>query len=312
MKAATLGGLDVKDVEGVIADEASKLADEYVGNRLTRQKEEKKAIQAFREALDELPRQLQKGNTGAKHLVFIIDELDRCRPLFALELLEKIKHFFSVSSIHFVLGVNLAQLRSSVEMIYGAKTDAHMYLEKFINLTLPLDTYDEERGFPSAMKFLHYFTSRLEIKKTDDGKAVGMAIECISRFATTKGISLRSIEKVMSNFVVTLQSSGRTTLVAPAIVAGLCMMKVTDPQGYLLAKKGKLNFIEARRSLVLPEFPKRHERTEVNWWRYCTDLDSKEEFDIRSEANAISSDRFAIVPTLANNLIDAFAVGLAS
>ena len=43
-------------------------------------------------------------------LVFIIDELDRCRPTFAIELLERVKHIFDVSNMVFVLGINRDEL----------------------------------------------------------------------------------------------------------------------------------------------------------------------------------------------------------
>jgi hypothetical protein len=69
-------------------------------------------------------------------LVFIVDELDRCRPDYALSLLEVIKHFFSVPNVHFVLGVNLSALENSVRARYGAGIDAAQYLQKFVHLNM--------------------------------------------------------------------------------------------------------------------------------------------------------------------------------
>ena len=43
-------------------------------------------------------------------LVFIIDELDRCRPMFAIELLEKVKHIFDIPNMVFVFGINRSEL----------------------------------------------------------------------------------------------------------------------------------------------------------------------------------------------------------
>ena len=71
-------------------------------------------------------------------MVFIIDELDRCRPTFAVELLERVKHIFYVQELVFILGINRDELCSSLQSIYGA-IDADVYLRRFfdIEFTLP-------------------------------------------------------------------------------------------------------------------------------------------------------------------------------
>lgn len=88
------------------------------------------AIEAFRSALAEL--------AAAQPLILVIDELDRCRPDFALSLLEVVKHFFSVKGVQFVLGVRLEALEESVRHRYGPNTDARLYLQKFLHMRLSL------------------------------------------------------------------------------------------------------------------------------------------------------------------------------
>lgn len=72
-------------------------------------------------------------------LVIFIDELDRCRPTFTVELLERIKHFFDDDRIIFVMSVNKSQLVYTIENFYGRNFDASAYLNKFfdINIQLP-------------------------------------------------------------------------------------------------------------------------------------------------------------------------------
>ncbi|WP_230847452.1 P-loop NTPase fold protein, partial [Pluralibacter gergoviae] len=64
--------------------------------------------------------------------LFIIDELDRARPDFSLDLLEKIKHLFSVEGFVFMLSVNREQFERSIEQRYGS-IDSRTYLNKFVN-----------------------------------------------------------------------------------------------------------------------------------------------------------------------------------
>jgi predicted KAP-like P-loop ATPase len=72
-----------------------------------------------------------------KPLVIIIDELDRCKPIFAVELLERIKHFFNVNHIVFLLVTNKNQLVKCIESIYGTQ-DGEIYLQKFIDFNFTL------------------------------------------------------------------------------------------------------------------------------------------------------------------------------
>ena len=70
-------------------------------------------------------------------VVIIIDELDRCRPTYAIELLERIKHLFNVAGIVFVLGMNKSQLCQSIQSVYG-QIDADEYLQRFITYTISM------------------------------------------------------------------------------------------------------------------------------------------------------------------------------
>ena len=65
-------------------------------------------------------------------LYIIVDELDRCRPLFALEILEKIKHIFSVDNIKFILVYSEDIFAKVIEKEYGLKEGGLKYLNKFI------------------------------------------------------------------------------------------------------------------------------------------------------------------------------------
>jgi len=72
-------------------------------------------------------------------LVVVVDELDRCRPSFALEVLERIKHIFDAENTVFVLFWNSTSIHESIRHTYGAKTDAEQYLSKFIAFNVPLE-----------------------------------------------------------------------------------------------------------------------------------------------------------------------------
>lgn len=61
-------------------------------------------------------------------LIVIVDELDRCRPSYAVKFLEIAKHFFLVDYVVYVLAINRRELSHSVKVVYGSEFDATGYL----------------------------------------------------------------------------------------------------------------------------------------------------------------------------------------
>ncbi|MDT1837362.1 NTPase, partial [Acinetobacter baumannii] len=92
-------------------------------------------LQYFKEALAKITSKLDKP------LVFIVDELDRCKPEFAIRLIERIKHFFDIPKVVFILAINKTQLEESINNFYGFSNTAN-YLEKFIDFSIMLKSRD--------------------------------------------------------------------------------------------------------------------------------------------------------------------------
>lgn len=73
-----------------------------------------------------------------RQMLIIIDELDRCNPIFAVKLLEVIKHYFSDASVKILFITNNYQLSGIVEKYYGDKTSGYEYLDKFFDLIIEI------------------------------------------------------------------------------------------------------------------------------------------------------------------------------
>lgn len=125
----------LKDDSGDFGKELGNLLNEKLEEHLSAQvdnyENEKNSVEYFKATLKNITENLDKP------LVFIIDELDRCKPEFAIRLIERIKHFFDIPNVAFVLSVNKHQLEQSINSYYGFKEGTN-YLEKFIDLTVQL------------------------------------------------------------------------------------------------------------------------------------------------------------------------------
>lgn len=80
-----------------------------------------------------------------KKLVIIIDELDRCNPKFAVDVIETIKHFFDNDKLIFILVSNNEQLSHTFSKFYGEKFDGYGYLNKIYDLIISLENVDQSK-----------------------------------------------------------------------------------------------------------------------------------------------------------------------
>ena len=112
-------------------ENGTKAATEVFEEEMKEFSEKKKTIIEFRK---ELQKFIKKSESD-KPLIFIIDELDRCRPDYAVEVLEQLKHFFSVNGVVFILSIDKNHLASSVRGFYGSEhINTDEYLRRFIDL----------------------------------------------------------------------------------------------------------------------------------------------------------------------------------
>lgn len=118
-----------------------------------------------------------------KPLIIIIDELDRCRPDYAIKTLEMIKHFFDVDGVKFVISIDEDQIKSSVKQLYGTD-NFDGYIRKFVNYRFSL---------PEASKE-NYINAVFNIRR-DTGTAP--AIDSVIAWSYFFGFSFRAINQVI-------------------------------------------------------------------------------------------------------------------
>jgi len=140
---ASIDGEDTGPVEEAISEgmdkfsiEVERVVDEASEKLIAAFTAKRKAIDDFRDRLSKAVAAL--GQARSAPLFVIIDELDRCRPSYAVALLERVKHLFEVDNIVFVFATNTDQLQHSVSGAYGPGFDGFRYLTRFFERTYQL------------------------------------------------------------------------------------------------------------------------------------------------------------------------------
>lgn len=218
----------IEKASDAIAESLTNPLEEYIADKIKSAKNERNNITHFKETLEEIHVRTQK-----KTLI-IIDELDRARPDYALDLLEKIKHLFSVKGFIFLLVVNREQFEKSIECRYG-QIDSRLYLNKFIHywFTLPkitLASEDVRNGFYQSTLEKYLLSIDTKQKLLTRG---GALVKTLSMLLENNGCSLREAERcysvlsVIDNKHMIRDLRGKNFQVSLALI---CYLKVCNPK----------------------------------------------------------------------------------
>ncbi|KAE9636431.1 KAP family P-loop NTPase fold protein [Aeromonas veronii] len=222
--AGLLDGSILDQAESDISTLVSEQVDSIIASKFESSKADKLALSKFRDFLSDIA----INHTPGKRIVFVIDELDRCRPDFALDLLENIKHLFSVSGITFLLVMNRKQLEESVKCRYGNGIDSVTYLQKFINVWLSLPRVSGKNQQDDGVKYLKtVFNSMIEGNGVNNVEVIQI-LQSIVRYLKP---SLRDIERVLTYFAIIDNSSDDSMNdFYQNIMATVCFMKAVNPR----------------------------------------------------------------------------------
>lgn len=246
VKAATLNSIDIDGVEEDIANEiaksASSILEQQVESSIKAYKEKKAAVNALKSSLSEIAGDLTEGD---KSLIFIIDELDRCRPDFALRILEQIKHLFSTPNVHFILSADFKQLGAMVKNAYGNEYDSEKYFHKFRDLTISLEHRDP------VLNYLKKYCSETLLNNCthDDSSFFNIYLE---RLHDIYGFSLRDLQKVLNTISVNHKKT-KNNETNDAVYIALVSMKIMKPELFFKAKSGGLKLDDIYKFYALGE-----------------------------------------------------------
>ncbi|MQY42632.1 hypothetical protein GG681_08245 [Epibacterium sp. SM1969] len=133
-----------KDLEAALKKSVEFAVDSAGQEILSQFRHQKQVQQNFRQQLRELGKEVLAQKKQAP-IFILIDELDRCRPSYAIELLERVKHIFSLDNFVYVLGTDTSQLSKAIKGVYGAEFDGERYLKRFIDRSYHFQPADTNR-----------------------------------------------------------------------------------------------------------------------------------------------------------------------
>ena len=216
---------------------------------------------AAKTAIDDFTKALEAATAEDRPLVVFVDELDRCRPAYALDLLEVVRHLFAVDGVVVVLAINRDQLRCAVGSLYGDEFGADRYLRRFADLHvgLPVPAQPDITTFLDGLLDATGLAARF-------GAANEWTYQMMHLVVDDPGCSLRDLEQATHLAAVVLSSLPDSGLWAGSAVA-LIVLRTLDKDAYERFVRHETGIFGAAADIntALPDL---HPRSNLHFARY--------------------------------------------
>lgn len=204
-------------------------SDDYLTTITSEYHEQIDAIKKIRQNLTSLASILNTSYSAKLPVVVLVDELDRCRPTYAIEMLEVIKHFFKTDSFVFVVATDTEQLSRSIKAVYGQDFESKNYLKRFFDRKATLPTPNIENYLQACdLDYSPYANLKL-YPNIYNGSIDNSINKVISILSIAYNLHIRDIDQLLSKFqsclrsaVSTLETTNKAQYINyPALLIGL-------------------------------------------------------------------------------------------
>ena len=230
-KIATYGALDLQDVDKGIERVLAELSGGIVSDGLETYKASVSAINQFKENLAFVLADIGKSQS----VMVFVDELDRCRPQYAIALLERIKHLLSLPGIIFVLGIDRTQLANAIRGVYGDHFDSETYLQRFIDLDYCLscsNVRDYAANLVVQYKLDSFFDAQRAGHANSSRDELSDLLESVVDVSLLFELSLREVEQLLARVNIVVRSTSVSESIYPHLLIALLVLRAKEADTY--------------------------------------------------------------------------------
>ena len=204
--------------------------------------ERRASIETFKGELSNLAQALgekfkaEQSVPQAPPLLILVDELDRCRPDFAIALLERVKHVLSVRGVVFLFAVDMDQLSHTAKCLYGQGMDTEGYFRRFFDVVLCLP-------YPDMAGWLKYVQNNAE-SAVQATPSLRFDAPLFAALCKLLGISLRESAQLLTSMRLFMLTTPGIPF--PDIVLFLLALRAKHPEFYRATTNSEANAKMAR------------------------------------------------------------------
>lgn len=266
--AISLASMGIGIDDGGVGLNASVNAGNFLKSLFDKRQEKEASIQDIRNALSEYTASAEKGR-----LVVLIDELDRCRPTYAIETLEVAKHIFNADGVVFALGLHRQQLTASIKSVYGQDFDAQGYLERFFDLSASLPVARGREGYIKTKLGAQQLHS--EIVKLTGNQRLPTPEFPENLALSAKGMTARLVDRFAQSLKMILVAAP-SHLHNQGVIAYICVglaLKLLDPDMYARFNEGAASDKDVFDRLIENQEPAKRTHQILAGFLVCAHID---------------------------------------
>ena len=230
-------GVDTDAIVEEVADTLKEQIDGYTN--------QKQSFKDFKKALIDY---VVDNTSEGRPVVFFIDELDRCNPRYAVQVLERVKHLFDIPNMVFVLIINKQQLQHAICGYFGtANMDAENYLRRFFDIEYQLPDVDKEE----YCKILYQEYSLGSLIQSPERKShydlqheANIFWELMLSLVQYSDFDLRTIDKIFAQTSLVLHTYNNSEFIFPNTFLLLIYIRYFNYSLYQQIRDNKLTLAE--------------------------------------------------------------------
>lgn len=207
---------------------------------------------------------------GKKRMILIIDELDRCNPIYASKVLETIKHFYDFSNITIIYVSNNKELANTMKKQYGENFNGYEYLNKFYDFVI---TLDNDKNIEYSQKVLNFNSSTYLPHNIsyEMFKKYNFSYRDCNRFKTMYEMVKNYIERDKNEIFNRKEYNTAFDIILPIIIA----FKIKDLVAYRECLNGGTSKLKEALKYIKNSFEKNY--THTRWLKEISGTDENED-----------------------------------
>ncbi|MBR6183175.1 MAG: hypothetical protein IKQ76_01255 [Bacteroidales bacterium] len=241
------------DVKSVI-EKCKEISSQAFDDEVDSFTERASAMQELKKTLESLAWKVNQGKAD-KPLVFIIDELDRCKPDYSVRTLEVLKHIFEVKNIVFVCAIDKKHLEDSIRGFYGSeRINSAEYLRRFFDLEVELPVPNYQMYCDHLYKYYkldEFFDTPERIDSVVLSKDGSIYRTFLASLANRRHMSLRQIERICAFTKLTLLGKNNRIYFWPGINMLITYLRFFENSLYQDIRSRRLTIQELLDRLIL-------------------------------------------------------------
>jgi hypothetical protein len=229
VRFASFGLVDTDEIESAISSVIANTSADLLDDVIDSFTEQKATIKLLKSELTAIV----KSYSSERNVVIFIDELDRCRPDYAVLLLERLKHLFGIEGLVFVVSTSTSDLANAVRGVYGSSYDGERYLKRFFDVQYQINSLPMSEYIVNGCKELNIYSKISCGDSVTENNLSQNTADILSLLAQRHSVTFRDLNQLLAKLAICISTVQKPNFQQYHCLVTLLFCKEFLPNDYL-------------------------------------------------------------------------------